>query len=116
MLTSPLLRASQTARILQKRAGWPAAVPSEALQPGRELEETLRVLREQTTSGSVALVGHEPHLGELAAFLLYGQDASARLEFKKGGVAKLSFDGDIAPGAARLCWLATPKILRSLAL
>ena len=59
----------------------------------------------------VALVGHEPELGELAARLLGARGA---VEFKKGAVCRIDVDAlpPTAPGALR--WLLPPKVLRSI--
>ena len=64
----------------------------------------------------MAVVGHRPGLHELAAYLLTGKAAGAEISIKKGGVACLRFEGSPAPGAGQLRWLATPKILRAIAI
>ncbi|MCX6023724.1 MAG: phosphohistidine phosphatase SixA, partial [Chloroflexi bacterium] len=115
VLTSPLTRAVQTAEILRKRADWPAAQPCDELDGGHTPEQIVEALRAHAGVASLAVVGHEPGLHELAAYLLTGGQAAALLEFKKGGVACLSFGGEIQPGTASLRWLLTPKLLRALA-
>jgi phosphohistidine phosphatase SixA len=62
---------------------------------------------------SVALVGHEPDLGQLAAWLI---GATAPLTFRKGGVARVDIDVEALPAqrAGQLVWLATPAMLRAL--
>lgn len=70
------------------------------------------VLRERAGAESLALVGHEPDLSELAARLLAGKEDAIAIEMKKGGVASLVVDEDLSGGTLR--WLATPKILRGL--
>ena len=62
---------------------------------------------------TVAVVGHEPHLGELVTWLLGGQGSS--VEFKKGGACLLRIDGRIGAGSAILQWHLTPSQLRGLA-
>jgi phosphohistidine phosphatase SixA len=59
----------------------------------------------------VALVGHEPNLGELAAQLI---GARSPLEFKKGGICRIDFDVLPPKGAGTLRWFLTPKMLRKL--
>ena len=61
----------------------------------------------------IALVGHEPDLGELAAHLI---GAGAPLPFKKGGICRIDVGTSrVAQRAASLIWFVTPKVLRELA-
>jgi phosphohistidine phosphatase len=114
VLSSPLTRAWQTAEILQK-AGWPAPLRFEPLEPGRDPAEILEALQPHAAASSVALVGHEPALHELASYLLTADANSARLVMRKGGVASLIFDHDLRAGGADLEWLLRPRVLRDLA-
>jgi phosphohistidine phosphatase SixA len=59
----------------------------------------------------VALVGHEPNLGELAALLIGARNP---LEFKKGGICRIDFDMLPPKGGGMLRWFLTPKMLRHL--
>ena len=60
----------------------------------------------------LALVGHEPDLGELAARLL---GARGSVQFKKGAICAIDVDGATPGGPGTLRWLLTPKALRALA-
>ena len=60
---------------------------------------------------AVALVGHEPKLGALAARLIGGAPA---LAFKKGGVCRIDLNVVPSAGRGRLRWFATPKMLRAV--
>jgi phosphohistidine phosphatase len=112
IISSPLLRAVQTAEIVQKALLPESPVePADCLKGGCSAAETVAWLHKQS-KGDLMLVGHSPHLPELAALLLCGDAKQADLEFKKAGVACLSFDGRPEPGQARLEWLLPPKILR----
>jgi phosphohistidine phosphatase len=115
VLSSPLVRAWQTAEILQDKAGWPAAVRTDALEPGRPPADILAALLPHASVDSIALVGHEPTLHELAAYLLAGDAGTFRLTMRKGGVARLQFMDALRAGAADLEWLLAPRILRALA-
>jgi phosphohistidine phosphatase len=114
ILTSPFARARQTADLLAAAfARKPKVVEMPALQPGVKARDVLRVLAPVGRQASIALVGHEPGLGELAALLVGFRTAP---EFKKGGVARI----DVAilpppPGSGTLQWWLTPRILRALA-
>ncbi len=59
----------------------------------------------------IALVGHEPAIGELAARLIGSRHA---LEFKKGGVCRIDVEEFPPAGPGDLRWMLTPKILRSI--
>jgi phosphohistidine phosphatase len=114
ILTSPFTRARQTADLLA--AAWPKApkvVELPALQPGVKPRDVLKAIEPPGRHASLALVGHEPGLGELAALLVGFRTPP---EFKKGGVARV--DVAILPPPAGsgvlYAWL-TPKILRALA-
>ena len=114
LLSSPLVRAWQTAELLASVAHWPAPKRFNALAPGHLPDQVLDALAPYSNSGSLGLVGHEPDLSELAAYLIGSRDGEARLEMKKGGAAQISFDGDLQTGLATLRWLMTPAILRAL--
>jgi phosphohistidine phosphatase len=110
VLASPYERAWQTALILEE-AGWPAPLRLDELinsEPG----VLYRALTQYAPLGSIALVGHEPHLSRFAAALL-GRAPWA--EMKKGGVARLHQDHlSLSAGATTLAWYLPPKILRRL--
>jgi phosphohistidine phosphatase len=111
VLSSPWVRAWRTAELLAKEAGWPAPVKCEALESGRAPAEVLQALQPHSGAKSVALVGHEPSLHELASYLLTADILHASIEMRKGGVARLELDPALRPGTARLKWLVPPKIL-----
>jgi phosphohistidine phosphatase len=114
VLSSPFRRAWQTALILEETAAWPEPLPCPELEPDRTADEPLSVLQGSPDWTRVALVGHEPYLSRLAAYLLAGADAEPCLVLKKGGAACLRFDSELVPGSACLRWWATPAMLRAL--
>lgn len=105
---SPLTRARQTARILERRAGWPAARVTPLLAEGAGWAELSVLCADHE---SVAFVGHEPHLSDLCAALLAGQ-TSARIEFRKGTVARLAIEPDSERATLRALW--PPATLRAV--
>jgi len=113
LLTSPLLRAKQTARILTDVAGWPAAEEMPELSPGEPALAVLELLAKDR-SRLTALVGHQPGLGHLLAACLLGGGGSLPIEMKKNAAVCVSFKGRPRPGHAALKWLATPRMLRGL--
>lgn len=112
VLSSPYRRAWQTAEALHD-AGWPEPVELEALEAGREPAGVLHALQDHSSLDAIALVGHEPTMHELVSYLLTADSGHAQVEFRKGSVARLELDS-LRPGAARLCWLLAPKVLRAI--
>lgn len=107
LLHSPRCRAAQTAELCARLVhGRTAASPDLERAPDDPLLAALR-------GGHVALVGHEPWLSALAAWLVAGnRDRGSRFVLKKGGV--LILDGEPKPGAMRLVASMPPKVLRRL--
>jgi phosphohistidine phosphatase len=112
LLTSPLVRARDTAAILH-RAGLPEPIEESVLAPGRTAARVLAVLRAHEVS-SIVMVGHEPDLGRLLAVCIGGAEARISLRFRKGGAACLNFPAEPRVGEAMLEWLLAPKALRVL--
>lgn len=111
LLTSPLVRARETARILAAGLEAPEPEPERELGPGGSAEDLLASLR--GAGEQVVLVGHQPDLGRLLLLAVTGR-AGDGAPLKKGGVARLDFAGAPRPGAGVLHWLLTPKQLRRL--
>lgn len=113
ILTSPLLRAKQTAEILA--AQWPAVVARESEPLGngsrRAFEEALSKLADARL---VVAVGHEPWHSEWTAEWL-GASRADSFAFKKGGVALIDFEDEPGAGQGRLAFFAAPKALKDLA-
>jgi phosphohistidine phosphatase len=112
ILSSPLLRAQQTATILQRHYPDAAMSQLEELAPSYSSEECIEAVN-HCRERQIAIVGHEPGLSRLIAALI-GCSMDGTIELKKGGVALLQFDHQIAPGRGILRWLVTPKQLRLL--
>ena len=112
--SSPLVRARQTAEILAAGLGGSAKVRLvDALRPDQSPGDVLPQLG-RSAHDSVALVGHEPLLGELAARLLSGRRTDV-VEFKKGGAACFEVEEPKPPIHGRLLWLLTPKAMAEMA-
>jgi phosphohistidine phosphatase len=110
-LSSPLIRATETAKILTEIAGWPPAEIAPELTPGKGAAAVLTRLTKDR-SKRIAIVGHQPDLSALLAACLLNDSSAVALEMKKNAVACLSFDGRARAGSAALKWLATPRMLR----
>lgn len=115
VLTSPLVRARDTAAIFAQAARWPKAVECEALSPGGSPEGVLEALRRPAGKlECAALVGHQPHLGRLLALCVRGDARAEAFDLKKSAVACLEFEGPPRAGQGVLAWLLAPRILRKL--
>jgi phosphohistidine phosphatase len=113
IVTSPLVRTRQTADVLAEVfKNKPPIAASDALAPAGTPAAVIQEIVRHARKPRVALIGHEPNLGELAAQLI---GARVPLEFKKGGVCRIDFDVLPPKGAGALRWFVTPKMLRSLA-
>jgi phosphohistidine phosphatase len=112
LATSPLVRAVQTAEILSGAFGGIPIEETDVLATGPE-SAFLAWYRDVADRGLVAVVGHEPYLGEWASWLAAGPSADF-LVFKKGGGCLLEFPGPIEPGSAILHWHVAPAHLRVL--
>lgn len=113
VLSSPFVRAMQTAHVLEDVAGWPAAIQCPELEPSRSPVEVTHLLQEYTGAGVVGLVGHEPLLGELASYLIGGINVPAQ-PFKKGGTACFRSVDVPEAGTMTIRWWLSPKIARRL--
>ncbi len=93
LLSSPWLRAWQSAQLTAEhaRAAAPAACPALAEPP--DLRALSRAVGPQPPETILGLVGHEPWLGELAALMLTGSAAGLRVDFPKSGVLGLQAAG-----------------------
>lgn len=112
--TSPWLRAADTAAVVAETLGVERVETVDALLPDHPPDALADWLNARADLQTVAVVGHEPHLGALVTWLL-GGGAASRVEFKKGGACFLRIDPPAGPGSAVLVWHLTPAQLRGLA-
>lgn len=112
--TSPFARAVETAEIVAREYDAVRIERVSILAPGARRDDFLAWLHaDRRPDATLAVVGHEPDLGQLAAWLVAG-DPSPCFEFKKGGAALIELDRPATPGRGVLRWLLTPAVLRSL--
>ncbi len=114
VLTSPWRRAQHTAELLGSLVDDATPIATQLLcQPPRA--ELLAQISEATASSQrgTAVVGHEPWLGELVAWLAFGDARFGEaLDLKKGGVVWLS--GTAVPGGMMIRAMLPPKLLRNV--
>ena len=116
VLTSPLLRATQTAEILQQ-AGLSTKIEIfPALAPGGDIQEWIDwylqgSYNRRDKDNSIALVGHQPDLGNWTELLVWGRIEKKLLLKKAGaiGVRLSTLENPI--GKSELFLLTAPKWL-----
>jgi len=107
VISSPLVRARQTAELLMKSSGLEGGILfTDTLCPDARPKKLSRYLM-KTNGERVALVGHLPHLGEFASWVV--GDRRAQIEFAKGGMALISTGDSPIKGNGVLHWLITPE-------
>ena len=115
ILSSPLSRAVQTARIVAKiLSPRPELVEVAFLKPKARIAAALRELR-ALPHGSILLVGHMPHLSRLASAILTGDENALSVDFDKSGVCRIDGEGSLGRGAAQLKWLLDSEHCRCMA-
>src|SRR5579863_9842177 len=109
IVTSPLLRARQTAEIVADRLRIGDGLVEDArVAHGFDADSVAAMLHEHDRAASVMFVGHEPSMSAAVGRLIGG----ASIELKKGGLAGVELD-DPAAGGTLIC-LIPPKILAAL--
>lgn len=107
IMTSPLVRAQQTAEIVARELHLlDALVIDDRLAPGFGPKELRAILREHRANTALMLVGHEPDFSSIIAACIEG----GRIECKKGGLARVDLDDPDAL-SGRLVWLLPPRVL-----
>jgi phosphohistidine phosphatase len=111
VLTSPWLRAMQTAEIMHEVMLLPQPpAPCPALADDPDLAAIAAEVGPRGERAVVALVGHSPWMEDLAALLLTGSDRGVKMDFPKSGVLAVDTPR-IAPAAATLRFLLRPKMI-----
>ncbi|MEO8258662.1 MAG: phosphohistidine phosphatase SixA [Acidobacteriota bacterium] len=112
ILTSPLVRTRQTAdAVASAFTVRPHIVAVESLAPGGSYRAVLADLEKQTRRSRIALVGHEPGIGELASRLC---GARQPFQFKKGAACRIDVDALPPTGPGLLRWFLTSRMMRGL--
>lgn len=114
ILTSPLVRAKQTAHILAEELSSEEDVKEDpVLEPGSMPSSVLKRCAELECT-SIMAVGHMPDLAMTASCALSGGE-HLDIEFKKAAMCCIRFYHGIQPGEGQLEWLLQPRQLRALA-
>ncbi len=116
ILTSPYVRAADTADIVAKKLDLDSdkLVEMPNLSPLGQPEQLMNEINQNYGQlQNIALVGHEPSLSRLISVLLSG-DPTLPIILKKGGVCRLSLDKLIYGRCATLEWLLAPSQLAEI--
>jgi phosphohistidine phosphatase len=108
LLSSPWKRAWQTAEITREVLQCPAPVASESLAAAPALTRISNAIGARRSDDVIALVGHEPWMGELAGRLLTGQPNGVNIDWPKSGVMLLDAE-QVKPGEGTLEMFLRPK-------
>jgi phosphohistidine phosphatase len=113
VLSSPYLRAKQTAEIVAESLKLTKRLKlSDALAPDGSPKNLIRQLNESKPAPeNVLLVGHEPYLSCLISLLTTG-GMDLAMDFKKGGLCKLEIEKLSHGRFATLAWLLTPRQMK----
>ncbi|HZV05508.1 MAG TPA: phosphohistidine phosphatase SixA [Gemmataceae bacterium] len=108
IITSPLLRARQTAEGLLEHLAprKPQLHICDQLAPGGKRKKLTRFLC-SFDSPSVAIVGHMPDLGVYLGWLI--GSSKAQIDLAKAGVACINFEDELDKGAGALTWMVSPQ-------
>ena len=115
VMTSPLLRAVETAEILASALGLSKKEieQTENLTPGASIGELLAEIKRHAGAESIALIGHQPDVGEIISQIVQG-NGSLPIAMKKGGVCCINVIETVPTLRGKLVWLLGPKHLRML--
>jgi phosphohistidine phosphatase len=111
IFTSPLVRARQTAEILQDVGLGNHIRECPALAPDGDIHHWLAQLAELTDCQRMAIVGHQPDLSHWAEILVWGE-AKGNIALKKAGAMGITLPQTDSPiGRSSLFWLTSPRFL-----
>jgi phosphohistidine phosphatase len=112
VLTSPWIRAAQTAAIVAETLGLPdQPVPCDALATEPDVARLAEFTADAAPGATVAMVGHSPWMEELASMLLGGSPTAVDMDFPKSGVMGIEVD-QLAQGAGQLQFFIRPKMAK----
>ena len=108
VLSSPYVRAKQTTEIAVEELRYEnTVIDSAELTPYASPHKAWEELREHRTAREILVVGHNPHLSDLACLLIAAR--AGAIEMKKAGLACFELISTGPQPRAALSWLITPK-------
>lgn len=115
ILSSPLVRARQTAEIVSDHFnGQTPVTDSPDMAPGGSQAGVLAQILRHGRPGETVLTGHMPDVGMLAGYLAWAQ-RDAFIRFRTAGICRIDLPDDSpAPGYGDLRWLIPPRVSERL--
>lgn len=114
LLSSPLVRARQTADIVADTLQFPGPVEETAvLGADCTIGAVLQLLQRYPRQARLLCIGHEPAMSRLSAIFLDGEGRSA-MAFQPGTIIGLSFPGHPTPGQGSLRLFLRPAEVLTL--
>lgn len=107
IITSPKVRAVQTAEIVAQRLGLPVGV-DERLAGELGIGALESLLRDAGDPARPVIVGHDPDFTELVAILC----GASRVPMRKGALARIDAERPLEPGRGVLRWLVPPDLFK----
>ena len=116
IISSPLVRAKQTAEIIIKyvKSKKKSIIIWDELNPEVNTEKTVEKLIKLKPTSSVLLVGHEPHLTSLITSIISNDSKIMNISLKKGGFVHIQCNSMKSKISGSLRSLMTPKQLKKL--
>lgn len=109
ILSSPYLRAVQTARVAKEVLGYEGKIiESRAFTPGASPEDAWDEIKNYSGEAQVLVSSHEPLMSSLTAHLL--NSPSLSIDFKKGAIARIDLGGSLARPRGVLKWFLISKL------
>jgi phosphohistidine phosphatase len=106
IITSPLVRARDTARIVSKALDV-KLTESALLKPGFDADALGRLFQQTGDAKRVMVVGHEPDFSRTISQLIGG----GTVVMRKGGLARVDVTAQTASPRGELVWVLTPRLL-----
>ena len=107
IITSPKLRAAQTAEIVASHLGLPFGIDTR-LAGALSIGAVETLLRDAGGPARPLLVGHDPDFSDLVADLC----ETTRVPLRKGVLVRIDADRPLQPGGGTLRWLVPPDLLK----
>jgi phosphohistidine phosphatase len=118
IISSPLKRAIQTAKIIAKALVMEKKISIwNELVPEGSRSKLYGRLNQYTRESTILMVGHQPYLTNIICDMIFQKRVNqvGQINLKKAGLAKIRVISLIPNTSGELRWLLTPRILKSIA-
>jgi phosphohistidine phosphatase len=110
IITSPLVRARETADIVAKVQKSRSVEEWEELKPEGNRQQFYGRLSKLKSESTVLVVGHEPYLSTMICEIIGA--LGGHIVLKKGGLARVQIDAFVPKVSGKLRWLLSPRLLK----